>query len=170
MKSSGAAFHAHLANALQSIGFISSLADPDVWYRAAIKPNGEKYYEYLLTYVDDILLLLCDPNIAFKQLTEIYRFKEPPGKPKKYLGADVFEFYFPNDPNKKRRWGMSSEQYVKEAVRMVKVELAKNDRTLPKRSTSPFTSGYHPELDFTALLSHERANYYQQLIGMFWPI
>ncbi len=166
LKSSGAAFHAHLANALQSIGFISSLADPDVWYRAAIKPNGEKYYEYLLTYVDDILLLSCDPNIAFKQLTEIYRFKEPPGKPKKYLGADVFEFYFPNDPTKKRRWGMSSEQYVKEAVRMVKVELAKIDRALPKRCTSPFTSGYRPELDFTSLLSHERANYYQQLIGI----
>lgn len=99
LKSSGAAFHAHLANALQSLGFISSLADPDVWYRAAIKPNGKKYYEYLLTYVDDILLLSSDPHIVFKQLTEIYRFKEPPGKPKKYLGTDIFEFYFPNDPN-----------------------------------------------------------------------
>ncbi len=31
LKSSGAAWHSHLANTLHSMGFKSSLADPDVW-------------------------------------------------------------------------------------------------------------------------------------------
>jgi hypothetical protein len=35
LKSSGAAWQAHLANTLQQLGYTSCLADPDVWYRAA---------------------------------------------------------------------------------------------------------------------------------------
>jgi hypothetical protein len=57
LKSSGAAWRAHLAGTLKSLGFTSSLADPDVWYRAASKPDGFEYYEYVLAYVDDILVL-----------------------------------------------------------------------------------------------------------------
>ena len=40
LKSSGAAFRAHLAGTLYDIGFRSSKADPDVWLRPAVKPNG----------------------------------------------------------------------------------------------------------------------------------
>ncbi len=32
LRSSGAAWRAHLAGTLQTMGFISSLADPNVWY------------------------------------------------------------------------------------------------------------------------------------------
>jgi hypothetical protein len=60
LKSSGAAWRNHLANTLHSMGFRSSLADPDVWLCPACKPNGFKYYEYLLAYVDDILVLSLD--------------------------------------------------------------------------------------------------------------
>ena len=57
LKSSGAALCAHLAETLDSIGFKSSLADPNVWMRPATKASGEKYYEYILCYVDDILCI-----------------------------------------------------------------------------------------------------------------
>ena len=40
LKSSGAAFRAHLAETLYDIGFRSGKADPDVWLRLAVKPNG----------------------------------------------------------------------------------------------------------------------------------
>ena len=46
LKSSGAAWRAHLAGTLQSLGFNSCLADPDVWFRAATKPDGFEYYDY----------------------------------------------------------------------------------------------------------------------------
>jgi hypothetical protein len=44
LKSSAAAGHAHFANLLHQLGFTSSLADPDVWMRPAVKESGEHYY------------------------------------------------------------------------------------------------------------------------------
>ena len=55
LKSSGAAFRAQLAETLHNIGFRPSKADPDVWLRLAVKPNGQTYYEYILCYVDATL-------------------------------------------------------------------------------------------------------------------
>ncbi len=81
LKSSGAAWHSHLANTLHSMGFKSSLADPDVWLRPACKPNGFKYYEYLLAYVDDILVLSYEPGKILSHLSEYYRLKEGYVKP-----------------------------------------------------------------------------------------
>jgi hypothetical protein len=43
LKSSGAAWRAHLANTLQSLGYTSCLADPDVWMKPAMKPCGFEY-------------------------------------------------------------------------------------------------------------------------------
>ncbi len=57
LKSSGAAWRAHLANTLRDMGFTSCLADADVWYRAAKKPCDYQYCEYVLVYVDDVLTL-----------------------------------------------------------------------------------------------------------------
>ncbi len=37
LKSSGTAWHSHLANTLHHMGFTSCLADPDVWFKTAIK-------------------------------------------------------------------------------------------------------------------------------------
>ena len=36
LKSSGAAWRSHFANDLRDMGFLSTLADPDVWYRQQI--------------------------------------------------------------------------------------------------------------------------------------
>ena len=55
LKSSGAAFRAHMAEINIDMGYKSSTADPDVWYRPAVKPNGFEYYEYILAYVDDLI-------------------------------------------------------------------------------------------------------------------
>jgi len=41
LKSSGAAWHTQL----HDTGFQPSIADPDVWMRAATKPNGYRYYD-----------------------------------------------------------------------------------------------------------------------------
>ncbi len=40
LKSSGAAFRAHLAETLDAVGHKPSHADPDVWFRVAVKPAG----------------------------------------------------------------------------------------------------------------------------------
>jgi len=57
LKFSGGAWHAALAEAINSMGFQATLTDPDVWYHATSKENGFEYYEYLIVYVDDIRVL-----------------------------------------------------------------------------------------------------------------
>jgi hypothetical protein len=124
LKSSGAAWRAHLAMTLQHLGFTSSMANPDVWFRAAKKPDGFAYYEYVLVYVDDLLVLSHQPANTMKMLEEFYRLKDDYAKPDRYLGAQIKEWRFPED-NAKPVWAMSSEQYIKEAIRNVELHLQK---------------------------------------------
>ena len=42
---------------MEFLDFKSCLADPDVWMRPAIKSDGNTYYEYILLYVDDALVV-----------------------------------------------------------------------------------------------------------------
>ena len=37
------------------MGFESCKADPDVWFRSAMKGDGTEYYQYFFLYTDDIL-------------------------------------------------------------------------------------------------------------------
>ena len=68
LKSVSAAFRAFMAKKLDDIGFKSSVADPDVWLRPAVKPDGFEYYEYVLMYVDDILAISVDATQVLKSL------------------------------------------------------------------------------------------------------
>ena len=90
LKSSGAAFCAHLAETLNDIWFMSTKTDPDLWYRPAVKPNGFKYYEYIMCYIDDILCISHDPGIALGQIQAVFKFKvDHMENPEIYLGAKV---------------------------------------------------------------------------------
>ena len=63
LKSSALQWHNHLADVLANkLGFKSSLADPNLWYKPSIKNNGDKYYSYLLVYINDILVI--NTNLA----------------------------------------------------------------------------------------------------------
>ena len=58
LKSAGAAFRSHLARCMESMGYQSCKADPDLWLKSEIRPeDGVKYYSYILCYVDDILCI-----------------------------------------------------------------------------------------------------------------
>ena len=119
LKSSGASFRAHLAKHLEEeLGFKSSEADPDVWLRPAVKPDGEEYYEYVLCYVDDILAISYDPDRIMKQISEEFDFKNNKwGELEMYFGARI---------NKKvvegtKLWTMSSQDYLKAAIQEIEV-------------------------------------------------
>ena len=60
LKSASFSFRSYMAEKLSHMGFQSTIVDPDVWLRAAAKGDGEKYYEYVLMYVDDILAISAD--------------------------------------------------------------------------------------------------------------
>ena len=56
-KAAGRDFRNHLRSCMEFLNFKSCLADPDVWMRPAIKSDGNTYYEYILLYVDDALVV-----------------------------------------------------------------------------------------------------------------
>jgi len=120
--------------------------------------DGFNYYEYVLVYVDDILTISHQPAEMMDALWKLYQLKDVSvGLPTWYLGAKVKQWHFPNDAQKVR-WGLSSEQYVNDAVRNVECELVKIDQWLISRNSTPMSSGYQPELDVSALLNDDHMN------------
>ena len=54
-KSAGAASRSHLARCMESLGYQSCKAYPDLWLKPEVRPEDRvKYYSYILCYVDDI--------------------------------------------------------------------------------------------------------------------
>ena len=88
LKSAGAAFRAFLAKKLDEMKYKPTISDPDVWFRPAIKADGEEYYEYILVYVDDLLAISIDPMAIMKDITTVFKFKNDKIEvPDTYLGA-----------------------------------------------------------------------------------
>ena len=168
LKTSAFAWREALAHTLKDdMGFSSCFADSDVWMRAATRPtDGFQYYEYILVYTDDILIISHRPKELMSRLDQHYLVK--PGsikKPDQYLGAEVQEYRFPDDPGKVR-WAMSSSKYVKEAVRNVQAWLKERNRELRKRAATVIPDGYRPELDTTDYCNDDEAHFYMQQIGV----
>ena len=62
---------------MDHLGFTSCRAEPDVWMRAANKPDGEEYFEYVLLYVDDCLVILHNPEVIRREeIGKHFKLKE----------------------------------------------------------------------------------------------
>ena len=68
LKSAGIFFRSFLAKKFDAMGFVSCIADPDVWQRPTSKENGEGYYDYILTYVDDIIAISVNATGILEEL------------------------------------------------------------------------------------------------------
>ena len=72
---------------------VPTQADPDVWRRRNVKPNGDEYYELLLVYVDDVLCCSHDAQKVMDALALSYDLKEGSmGPPTIYLGAEISKY------------------------------------------------------------------------------
>ena len=165
LKSSGARWRDHMAATLREAGFMSCKGDPDVWMRPQVKPNGDKYWEYCLVYVDDVLCVSHAPQLVMDYLASKYTLKEGSVKePDAYLGSEIRKWTIDDsDEPTKTRWAMSSNLYVKRAVTEVERELSEVDQRLITKVTTPMSQGYRPEIDVTLELDAKRANYCQGL-------
>ncbi len=74
LKLASFSFRLFMAEKLTEMGFKLTLADPDVWLRAATKGDGEKSYEYVLMYVDDILAMSCDARAIMLEVQGTFKF------------------------------------------------------------------------------------------------
>ena len=168
LRSSGRAFREHMAQILRDMGYKSSSGDPDMWLRPAKRSNGEKIYEYVICYVDDIGYAGLDSKGFMADLGRRVTLKEGSVKePDQYLRASVKKITIPesDDPGKVR-WAFDSTIYAKKAIAEVEAELYKNGKMLATKVSTPLTPDYRPELDASPELNPKQLNYYQGLIGV----
>ena len=90
-KTAGRDFRNHLRSCMMHLNFTSCPADPDVWMRPAKKSDGSEYYEYVLLYVDDTLVISENAeDVLRNEIGKYFEVKEKSiGPPKLYLGGHV---------------------------------------------------------------------------------
>ncbi len=138
----------------------------DVWLQPALKPDGSKYCNYILCYVDKVLCILTDPKKSKQRIKEDFKLKED-----KILELDVFlgaTMAKMSLKNVKMCWtSMLPEQYAKTVVTNVEEDSVKYGKRQPsKHVTTPFSCNYVPWLKETPEL---KANGKTTLPGTHWP-
>ena len=169
LKSSGAAFRTFLADHIWDLGYRPSKGDPDVWMRPGIKPNGSKYWEYILCYVDDVLAISHDPNRTMDGIKRKFTLKGDKVEiPDSYLGASLSMI---DNVHGDQCWAMSSDKYCDALVTNVEDALKKKDLKLPSKCVTPFSNGYKPEVDCTNELDADGVQRFQEIIGSLrWAV
>ena len=174
LKSSGAAWRAMFSEfIINTMGFKSTRADADVYMRKNFRNGGAPYYEYLLVYVDDVLVVSHAPDAVMKQIGSEFEIKNGEyGPPTSYLGAGISKVQLGNG---EECWSMDSKKYVKAAIEIVRgLVLAEDGRELKtskSKHEGPMPYNYAPELDATPHCDEEHASRYRQIIGILrWAI
>jgi hypothetical protein len=136
LKTSDARFHQHLSHSFLRLGFKKTKHDHDLWM-----VDISSHYEYLATYVDDILIWSKDPMAVIKSLEETYLLKIV-GIPEYYLGRNV-EFLGEAWKNQGLGLALSAKIYIQKVI--PKFESLFGKEFKPIKTT--MSEGCHPEVD-----------------------
>jgi hypothetical protein len=109
LKAFAARFHEHFSESLLRSGLKNTKDDPDLWM-----VDKSSHYEYLATYVDDILIWSKDPMAVIKALEKIYMLKIV-GIPEYYSGGDV-ELLGEAWKNQELGVALSSKTYIQNVI------------------------------------------------------
>ena len=114
LKSSDAAFRSNLTGVLHGLHSNPKKADPDVWIRQSINPNGTDYYEMVLCYVDNVLVLSHAPMRKIEGIKAIFKSKGDKSEEiEMYLGTSLQMVL---TAGATECWSMSSDKYVRAAA------------------------------------------------------
>ena len=170
LKSSGFSWRTTMCQTVETMGYKSTIADPDVYIRESAKTTGELYYEFLLVYVDDILCVSENPKLTLDAITKVFEVRGAVKEPDRYLGANLKRWGLPDG---RTVWAMDGIDYVRSSVGIVKDLLHIDGQVLKagKAAERPMSKSYRPELDTTPELNPQLASRYQQLIGILrWAV
>jgi hypothetical protein len=198
LKSSGASWRSMFKEFIEgSLGFTNTRVDADVYRRRnrkgyedmsrdearaanvwrphdgrGVAGSGVEYYELLLVYVDDVLVISHDPQAVMREIGSAFEIKDgKTGEPERYLGANIEKFEIDDG---QKVWSMSCNDYVKAAIQTVRDLLAEEDRELKngnRRHKGPLPPNYKPELETTDECDAHHISIYQQLIGILrWAV
>ena len=127
---------------------------------ALVRPlDGHEYYAYyVLTYVDDVLVLYHVAEEIHQQIDKYFKMKFGfIGNPDIYLGAAIKKMCLHNGVE---MWSSSPLKYVWASLDTVVnhlTNLGDEQWSMPKKASNPCKGGYKPELDVTPLLNPELA-------------
>ena len=117
------------------------------------------HFEYIATYMDDILVWSCNPMRIMKLLMANYTMKGV-GIPEYYLGGNV-EQLGEEWLKENIQVGISAKTYIKNVIPKFEKLLGKDIsgyKTLMEEK-------HHPELDNSALCGEREAGIYRSIIG-----
>ena len=158
---------------MEFLNYKSCLAGSDVWMRPAIKSDGNTYYEYILLYVDDTLVVSENAqSILRNELGRYFHLKEESiGPPTVYLGSRVHKVQLENGV---WAWSFSSSQYVQSAIKNIEEYVGRPENShlkIPLKAEPPLTMSYRLGLDVLPELMLKDSAYYQSLIGILrWVV
>ena len=155
LTTSAARWHEELSTTLLKMGFVPSKADSDVW----MKDCGS-HYEYLCTWVDDLIVAAKDPSAILKEF-EDYGYKlKGVGEPEYYLGGD-FGRIKSGLLEKGSTCYISAQTYIGNVSKKIEEVLDVRLRNYQM----PMDPDYRPEVDDSELLSPEMGSKYRMLVG-----
>ena len=129
--------------------------------RKARRDDGTLYYEYLVCYVDDLIICSQKPAHIIQELHDSGYELKGDSAPETFLGATIGRHTFKDGTS---TWYQSGEQYLKNAIKEVEEQLGKPLKA--GKVMTPLKPDYHLEVDTSPLLNDDRANYYQSMIGI----
>ena len=151
LKSSGLRWWESLSAILNELGFTASKAEDDIWMRDKID-----HYEYVVQYVDDLLIVSGNPKDIMDALESKFKLKLKHTGPIKYhLGSN-----FDRDSDDGTLL-MSRTKYI---TRMLDNYVRMFGES-PREVITPLVKGDHPEFDTTEELDANGVKKYQLLIG-----
>jgi hypothetical protein len=115
-------------------------------------------------YVDDILAISCDARAILEEIQGTFKLKNDKiDVPDFYLGAKLQR----KDINGISCWTITSQDYVKAAVKNVEEAIKNTRRRLPTTNVNtPMNNTFTPEMDVTNKLDADGMTFYQELIGV----
>ena len=116
-KCAGKDFRNHLRSWMDLLNYKSCLANPDLWMRAARNSIGKDYYEYVLLYTDDALVVSENPKECLLEIDKYFPMKKCSiDTPRLYLGGKISQVQLPNGVI---TYALSMSQYVQEAIKNI---------------------------------------------------
>ena len=161
LKTSGARFIEMLSQYLtEECEFTKAKVDDEIYYCVS---KDSTHYEYLCTYIDDLMFAVDDPVLFIEQLQK--RFKLKGSAPTQHhLGCDFLR-------NKDKTLCMDPSGYISR----MEESYVSNFGIKPEKDIgpvhSPLEKGDHPELNVSAFLNDEETRIYQSLVGSIqWAV
>jgi hypothetical protein len=116
-KSAGRDYWLHMRSCMEFLNFTSCRADADVWMQPATIADGTEYYEYVLLYVDDCLVVSENPEAILRnELGKYFKLKEASiGPPDVYLGGKMWQVVMENGA---KAWSFSPFSMFKRLLTM----------------------------------------------------